>query len=54
MMMNFVNDGSQVDVVDLDFQKAFDKVPHQRLLELNYLLLELKTHDIDLEDDIYS
>ena len=24
--------GSSVDVVYLDFQKAFDKVPHQRLL----------------------
>ena len=28
----WVDDGSPVDVVDLDFQKAFDKVPHQRLL----------------------
>ena len=27
-----VDDGSPVDVVYLDFQKAFDKVPHQRLL----------------------
>ena len=29
-----------VDVVYLDFQKAFDKVPHQRLL------LKLKAHGI--------
>ena len=36
----WVDDGSPVDVVYLDFQKAFDKVPHQRLL------LKLKTHGI--------
>ena len=35
-----VDDGSTVDVVYLDFQKAFDKVPHQRLL------LKLKVHGI--------
>ena len=35
-----VDDGSPVDVVYLDFQKAFDKVPHQRLL------LKLKPHGI--------
>ena len=28
----WVDEGSPVDVVYLDFQKAFDKVPHQRLL----------------------
>ena len=32
--------GSPVDVVYLDFQKAFDKVPHQRLL------FKLKAHGI--------
>ena len=37
----WVDDGSPVDVVYLDFQKAFDKVPHQRLL------LKLKAHGID-------
>ena len=36
----WVDDGSPVDVVYLDFQKAFDKVPHQRLL------LKLKVHGI--------
>ena len=34
------DDGSPVDVVYLDFQKAFDKVSHQRLL------LKLKAHGI--------
>ena len=37
----WVDDGSKVNVVYLDFQKAFDKVPHQRLL------LKLKAHGID-------
>ena len=37
---NWVDDGSPVDVVYLDFQKAFDKLPHQRLL------LKLKAHGI--------
>ena len=36
----WVDDGSPVDVVYLDFQKAFDKVQHQRLL------LKLKVHGI--------
>ena len=35
-----VHDGSAVEVVYLDFQKAFDKVLHQRLL------LKLKAHGI--------
>ena len=37
---NWVDDRSPVDVVYLDFQKAFDKVPHQRLL------LKLKGNDV--------
>ena len=36
----WVDDGSPVDVVYLDYQKAFDKVPYQRLL------LKLKGHGI--------
>ena len=36
----WVDDGSPVDVVYLDFQIAFHKVPHQRLL------LKLKAHGI--------
>ena len=34
----WVDDVSPVDVINLDFQKAFDKVPHQRLI------LMLKSH----------
>ena len=33
-----MDDGSPVDVIYLDFQQAFDKVPHQRLI------LKLKAH----------
>ena len=29
-----LNDGEQIDAMLLDFSKAFDKVPHQRLLEM--------------------
>ena len=36
-----VDEGLPVDVIYLDFQKAFDKVPHERLL------LKLKAHGID-------
>ena len=34
----WADDGSLVDVIYIDFQKAFDKVPHQRLL------IKLKYH----------
>ena len=35
-----IDRGSPVDIICLDFQKAFDKVPHVRLL------LKLKAHGI--------
>ena len=38
--IKWVDNGSAVGVVYLDFQKAFDKVPHQRML------LKLKAHNI--------
>ena len=36
----WIDEGSPVDIFYSDFQKAFDKVPHQRLL------LKLKAHGI--------
>ena len=36
----WIDEGSPVDIIYLDFQKAFDKVPYQRLL------LKLKVHGI--------
>ena len=36
----WIDEGSPVDVIYLDFQKALDKVPYQRLL------LKLKAHSI--------
>ena len=38
----WIDEGSPVDIIHLDFQRAFDKVPHQRLL------LKLKAHGIGL------
>ena len=39
-IIKWIDEGSPVDIIFLDFQKAFDKVPHQRLL------LKLKAHGI--------
>ena len=36
----WIDKGSPVDIIYLDFQKVFDKVPHQKLL------LKLKAHGI--------
>ena len=36
----WIDEGSPVDIIYLDFQKALEKVPHQRLL------LKLKVHGI--------
>ena len=37
-----VDEGSPVDIINLDFQKAFDRVPHQRLI------IKLKSHGIGI------
>ena len=39
----WIDEPSPVDIIYLDFQKAFDKVPHHYLLRL---LLKLKAHGI--------
>ena len=36
----WLDEGSSIHIINLDFQKAFDKVPHQRLLP------KLKAHGI--------
>ena len=41
-MTKWVDEGSPVDIIYLDFRKAFDKVPHQRLI------LKLKSHGIGI------
>ena len=41
VITKWLDEGSPVDSIYLDFQKAFDKVPHQRLL------LKLKAHGIE-------
>jgi len=40
---NYIDSGYPVDVIYLDFQKAFDKVPHKRLA------MKLAAHGIDGE-----
>jgi len=32
-IVNIIDEGSSVDIIYLDFQKAFDKVPHSRLMD---------------------
>jgi len=40
LQFTYINDGNNIDVIYLDFVKAFDKVPHERLL------LKLSEHGI--------
>ena len=44
--IKWIDDGSPVDIIYLDFQKAFDKVPHERLL------LKLKARGRGIGDGI--
>ena len=41
-IIKWIDAGSPVDIIYLDFQKAFEKVPHQRLL------LKLKVHGMGM------
>ena len=54
----WVDDGSSVEFVYIDFQKAFDKVPHQRLLVKDDTKVFRKvTNNTDkqsLQDDLYK
>ena len=51
----WIDEGSPVDIIYLDFQKAFDKVPHQRLLlKLKLILFLIYTYINDLDDNITS
>ena len=42
---SYVDQGHPVDVIYLDFQKAFDKVPHRRLM--------LKINSLGIVGDVY-
>jgi len=42
-VINYLDSGYSVDVIYLDFQKAFDEVPHRRLIE------KLAAHGFDGE-----
>ena len=41
-----LSNGNGVDIIYLDFQKAFDKVPHKRLLK--------KLHDYGIRGQVYE
>jgi ribonuclease P/MRP protein subunit RPP40 len=32
MVTNYIDQGLPVGLIDLDFRKAFDKIPHKRLM----------------------
>jgi len=42
-VVNQVDAGDPVDVIYLDFQKAFDKVPHHRLLQSIVLAVDRRS-----------
>ena len=41
-MTKGVDEGSPINIIYLDYQKAFDKVPHQRII------FKLKSHGIGI------
>ena len=45
-----MDEGSPVDIIYLDFQKAFDKVPHQRLILCNYREIRKNLAHIDWDE----
>ena len=48
-----LDDGSQIDAVLLDFSKAFDKVPHQRLLH-KLSLYDVRGDICEIELKVFS
>jgi ribonucleases P/MRP protein subunit RPP40 len=46
IVSNYIDQGHPVDVIHLDFQKAFDKVPHKRLM--------MKIKSLGIAENVYN
>ena len=44
-----LDQGDSIDVIYLDFQKAFDSVPHQRLIQTIFLWSTWKNSTVDIK-----